>query len=553
MLTRLSVRNVVLISRLDLEFRNGLTVMTGETGAGKSILLDSLGLALGSRADFGLIGRGGDRAEVGAMFNVDPSHPVMAVLNDAGIESDGEIILRRQLRDGKSPALINDTPVSAQLLRQVGDQLVEIQGQFEGRGLLDVNTHRSLLDRFAGANSLAQATRDAYKTWRELNTKLKTVLDELEKARADEEWLRDAVTQLDDLGPEIGEEEKLAEERQVLANVSKIAEVLNQVEGGISGESGVASVMASLGKTVDRAAEQAQSILNPLSEALARVEAELDETMHSVNDARDKLAGDPGRLAMVEDRLYALRNQARKHNVNVDDLPQIHEELARKLAGLDDQSGGIAELSQAEAEAAKTYVEAAKSLSQMRQSAASALDEKVMAELPPLKLENATFITRIETLPDEKWGPDGMDQVRFEANTNPGMKTGPIDRIASGGELARFLLALKVVLADTSAPMTLIFDEVDSGVGGAVAAAVGDRLSRLGDEMQSLVITHSPQVASRGRYHFKIAKSQTDDGMISKAEPLMSDERVEEISRMLSGATITPEARAAALRLMEKD
>lgn len=553
MLTRLSVRNVVLISRLDLEFRSGLTVMTGETGAGKSILLDSLGLALGSRADFGLIGRGGDRAEVGAMFHVDKSHPVMRVLEDAGIESDGEIILRRQLRDGKSPALINDTPVSAQLLRQVGDQLVEIQGQFEGRGLLDVNTHRSLLDRFAGAGTLVQNTKESYKAWRELNIKLNTALEELEQARADEEWLRDAVSQLDDLAPEADEEEKLAEERQILANVSKIAEVLNQVEGGITGESGVSSVMASLGKTVDRAAEQAQAVLSPLSDALARVEAELDEVVSNLNDARDKLEGDPGRFAVVEDRLYALRNQARKHNVNVADLPRIHEELAQKLAGLDDQSGGIAELTQAEAQAAKTYMAAAKTLSEARQAAAAQLDAKVMTELPPLKLENATFITRIETLPDEKWGPDGMDQIRFEANTNPGMKTGPIDRIASGGELARFLLALKVVLADTSAPMTLIFDEVDSGVGGAVAAAVGDRLSRLGDEMQSLVITHSPQVASRGRYHFKIAKSQTDDGMISKAEPLMSDERVEEISRMLSGATITPEARAAALRLMEKD
>ena len=553
MLTRLSVRNVVLISRLDLEFRKGLTVLTGETGAGKSILLDSLGLALGSRADFGLIGRGGDRAEVGAMFEVAADHPVLSILNDAGIESDGEIILRRQLRDGKSPALINDTPVSAQLLRQVGDNLVEIQGQFEGRGLLDVNSHRSLLDRFAGAAGLAEVTHQAYQHWRELNTKLNAALADLEKARADEEWLRDAVQQLDDLAPEADEEEALAEERQVLSNVSKIADVLNQVEAGLMGEAGMTSMMATLGKTVDRAAEHAQTILSPLSDALSRVEAELDEVSASLNDARDKLEGDPGRLAVVEDRLYALRNQARKHNVNVSDLPQIHEDLARKLASLDDQSGGIAELTNAEAASATAYLEASQKLSDARRNAAAALDAKVMAELPPLKLENATFVTQVETLPKEKWGAFGMDQVRFEANTNPGMKTGPIDRIASGGELARFLLALKVVLADTSAPMTLIFDEVDSGVGGAVAAAVGDRLSRLGDEMQSLVITHSPQVASRGRYHFKIAKGQTDDGMFSKAEPLMSDERVEEISRMLSGATITPEARAAALRLMEKD
>lgn len=552
MLSRLSVRNVVLISHLDLEFREGLTVLTGETGAGKSILLDSLGLALGSRADFGLIGRASDRAEVGAMFHVNPDHPVLGILEDAGISCDGEIILRRQLRDGKSPALINDTPVSSTLLRQVGDVLVEIQGQFEGRGLLDVSTHRVLLDRFAGAEAKANQTSDAYHHWRELNSQLQAALDELAKARADEDWLRDAVGQLDELSPEAGEEESLAEERVVLANVSKIAEVLAQVEAGITTEGGAASIIATAGKTVDRAVENAGRILTPLSEALARVEAELDETVNSIADARDTLDGDPGRLAVIEDRLHALRTQARKHNVTVDELPQIHESLAKKLAGLDDQSGGIAELTTAEAEAARAYHDLAMELSEMRKSHAVQLDAKVMEELPPLKLDQAQFITRIETLPEEKWGPHGVDQVRFEANTNPGMKTGPIDRIASGGELARFLLALKVVLADTSAPMSLIFDEVDSGVGGAVAAAVGDRLARLGEDTQSLVITHSPQVASRGRYHFRIAKSATDEGMISSAEPLQSDERLEEISRMLSGATITPEARAAALRLMEQ-
>ncbi|MCE2516856.1 MAG: DNA repair protein RecN [Alphaproteobacteria bacterium] len=551
MLSRLSVRNVVLISHLDLEFRSGLTVMTGETGAGKSILLDALGLALGSRADFSLIGRASDRAEVGAMFHVEPGHPVLDILEDAGIASDGEIILRRQLREGKSPALINDTPVSATLLRQVGDNLVEIQGQFEGRGLLDINTHRSLLDRYANAEAQAAATAAAYHNWRELNTRLQSALADLAQARSDEDWLRDAVGQLDDLSPEQGEEDKLTEERGVLSNVSKIADVLAQVEAGLGAEGGAVSIVAAAGKTVDRALETASTILTPLSDALARVDAELDEAVNAITDARDKLDGDPGRLAEVEDRLHALRNQARKHNVTVDELPRIHEELATKLAGLDDQSGGIAELTNAEAEAARVFRDHAIALSETRKAAAQGLDAKVMAELPPLKLESAQFITMIEALPEDKWGPHGMDQIRFEANTNPGMKTGPIDRIASGGELARFLLALKVVLADTSAPMTLIFDEVDSGVGGAVAAAVGDRLSRLGEDTQSIVITHSPQVASRGRYHFRISKSNTDDGMISSAEPLQSDERLEEISRMLSGATITPEARAAALRLME--
>ena len=551
MLSRLSVRNVVLISRLDLEFHEGLTVMTGETGAGKSILLDALGLALGSRADFNLIGAGGDRAEVGAMFHVNPDHPVMAILDEAGIESDGEIILRRQLRDGKSPALINDTPVSATLLRQVGDELVEIQGQFEGRGLLDVQTHRDLLDRFAGAEALAEDVAEAYHHWHDCHKKLQAALDDLAQARADEDWLRDAVQQLDDLSPEADEENRLVEERHLLANVSKIAEVLNQVEQSISAEGGAIEMIATAGKTVDRALDTAGSILNPLNEALARVEAELDEASHAIASAHDQLEGDPNRLLEVDDRLHALRSQARKHNCNVEDLPQIHADLAAKLAGLDDQSGGIADLTKSEHEAAKAYQDQAKALSAVRQKSAAALDQKVMAELPPLKLDQATFVSKIEIMDESKWGAHGMDQVRFEANTNPGMKTGPIDRIASGGELARFLLALKVVLADTSAPMSLIFDEVDSGVGGAVAAAVGDRLARLGEDTQSLVITHSPQVAARGRYHFKIAKNQTDDGTVSNAVPLQSDERLEEISRMLSGATITPEARAAALRLLE--
>ena len=551
MLTRLSVRNVVLINRLDLEFHEGLTVLTGETGAGKSILLDALGLALGSRADFGLIGAAGDRAEVGAMFHVNQDHPVMALLKDAGIESDGEIILRRQLRDGKSPALINDTPVSATLLRQVGDGLVEIQGQFEGRGLLDVQTHRDLLDRYAGAERMAAEVADAYHHWRDCHLRLQKALDDLAQARADEDWLRDAVQQLDDLAPEADEEDRLVEERQVLANVSKIADVLNQVEQSISAEGGAIEIMATAGKTVDRALDTAGTILTPLHEALGRIEAELDEASHAIAAAHDTLEGDPNRLMDVDDRLHALRSQARKHNVNVEDLPAVHADLAAKLAGLDDQSGGIAELTNAENSAAQDYQAKAQALSKTRHENAAALDAKVMAELPPLKLDQASFVTRVERLDDSKWGAHGMDQVRFEANTNPGMKTGPIDRIASGGELARFLLALKVVLADTSAPMTLIFDEVDSGVGGAVAAAVGDRLARLGEDTQSLVITHSPQVAARGRYHFKIAKNQTSDGTVSNAVPLQSDERLEEISRMLSGATITPEARAAALRLLE--
>lgn len=553
MLTRLLVRNVVLINQLDLDFRKGLTVLTGETGAGKSILLDSLGLALGSRANFGLIGTHGDRAEVTACFDMPGGHPVFAQLDEAGIEIEGEIILRRRLRDGKSSAFINDQPVSGGLLQQVGDALVEIQGQFEGRGLLDISSHRGLLDRFAGTTPLAEETADAWNQWQAAAQVLKEAEEALEKARAEEDYLRDAVNQLDEINPEEGEEESLSAERTMLANVNRIAEALYEIEQAATADGGAAAMMASAARTADRMAETAGGLLDPVMAALARTEAELEELSNSITTARDRLDGDPNRLTMIEDRLHALRTQARKHQITVDELPRLHQDMRDKLAGLDDQSGGLATLINRETEAAEHYRSQAKTLSAKRHEAASRLDKAVMGELPPLKLDRAQFVTVIKTLGETQFGPTGMDQIRFEANTNPGMATAAIDRIASGGELARFLLALKVVLADSSMPMTLIFDEVDSGVGGAVAAAVGNRLAQLGETMQCLVITHSPQVAARGQYHYRIAKAEVDEGMISNAEPLQSDQRVEEISRMLSGSKITPEARAAALRLMEAE
>ena len=553
MLTRLLVRNVVLINTLDLDFTKGLTVLTGETGAGKSILLDSLGLALGSRANFGLIGIHGDRAEVTACFDIPHGHPALAILEEAGIENDGEIILRRQLREGKSTAQINDQPVSGGLLRQVGDVLVEIQGQFEGRGLLDVSNHRILLDRFAGTVELAGQTARHWEEWQRIAGELDSARAELARARAEEDWLRDAVTQLDELNPEEGEEDTLAAERVMLANVNRIAESLFEIEQAISAENGASSLLATAARTADRMAETAGGLLDPVVAALSRAEAEIEEVSNNIGGARDRLEGDPNRLAFIEDRLHALRTQARKHQVSPDELPQLHNTLRSKLAELDDQSGGLAQLTAAEAEAADTYRTSAETLSTRRREAATQLDAGVMAELPPLKLEQASFVTVVDSLDESRWGPTGIDQVRFEANTNPGMATAAIDRIASGGELARFLLALKVVLADTSMPMTLIFDEVDSGVGGAVAAAVGTRLAQLGETMQCLVITHSPQVAARGRFHFRIAKTDSTDGVISRTEPLQSDARIEEISRMISGSTVTPEARAAALRLMESE
>ena len=553
MLTRLSVRNVILIDRLDLEFRKGLTVLTGETGAGKSILLDSLGLALGSRANFDLIGGNAKRADVVACFDVPKKHPVSALLEEAGIERGDELILRRQLQGSKSPALVNDIPVSAGLLRQIGDSLVEIQGQFEGRGLLDVSTHRTLLDRYACTVKAADAVAKAWRDWQEARGRHQEARKTLEEARAEEDWLRDAVAQLDELSPEEGEEEKLAGERALLANAAKIAEALGTADQSVAGDTGAVSMVTSAAKSLNRVADTGGELLEPVQAALARVEIELEETVNCLRAARDKLDGDPGRLDFIEDRLHALKEQARKHRLSVGELPALRESLSSKLNSLDDQSGELASLMKAENDAADTYAGLAGKLSEDRKAAAAKLDAKVMAELPELKLDQASFTTVVESLGEEQWGPSGMDQVRFEASTNPGMKSAPIDKVASGGELARFLLALKVVLADTSAPMALIFDEVDSGVGGAVAAAVGNRLARLGEAMQCLVITHSPQVASRGRYHYRVTKDGDGGSVASTAKPLKSDARVEEISRMLAGKTVTPEARAAALRLLQQD
>ncbi len=551
MLAHLSIHNIVLINQMDIDFRRGLTVLTGETGAGKSILLDALGLALGSRADFGLIGKHSERGEVTASFELEENHPVLELLTEAGLNSGGEVILRRGLRDGKSPALINDRPVSTGLLRQVGDMLVEIQGQFEGRGLLDISTHRKLLDRYAGNKALTQAVAAAYHGWQDAKNELQLALEQHEKDQADAQWLRDAVAQLDEINPQENEEEALTNERQWLANISRIAEALNDVEQAIEGDNAAAAMIAEAAKAANRVTEFAGGSLAPLNEALERTQIELSEASSIVAGIKDSLDGDPNRLVLLDDRLHALRNQARKHNITIAELPELQEKLMARLSNLDDQSSIIARLSKAENEAENTYQTAAAELSQSRKKAAEKLDEKVMEELPPLKLDQARFVTKIDPLPPQKWNENGIDQLRFEVSTNPGRDLGPIDRIASGGELARFLLALKVVLADSSAPMTLIFDEVDSGVSGAVADAVGMRLSRLGETMQSLVITHSPQVASCGQDHFKIAKQQIGEHTVSDTGRLTQAARLEEISRMLSGATITPEARAAAQRLLD--
>jgi DNA repair protein RecN (Recombination protein N) len=552
MLRSLTVSNIVLIHRLTVDFEPGLTVLTGETGAGKSILLDSLGLALGARADFGLIRQGHHQAQVSASFHLEPNHPVWAVLDEVGIAPEDNLILRRRLKiDGKSSASINDVPVSVGFLHKVGDMLVEIQGQFEGRGLLDSNTHQALLDRAGDHHVLLIKTADSWRQWVAARNALTTAKETLAKAKADEDWLRDAVETLDRLAPKADEEEQIEGQRSLLANISKIAEGLSIAEDAVSGDmsaqAGVGRALAAL----ERVAPLAGGRIDTALDALARACAELSEAASCISAAVNELEADPAQLQGLDDRLHEIRHQARKHGCDPSDLPAIHKSLVERLASIEDSSIKIGQLVETARQWQDYYIEMAGELHQLREQAAATLDAAVMAELPALKLGGARFKTDLTQLDETQWGPRGISAVRFEVSTNQGLALGPLDHIASGGELARFLLALKLCLNSSNGGRTLIFDEVDSNVGGAVAAAVGERLVRLGAQTQTLVITHSPQVAARGSHHLRIVKTATEDNVVSATYPLDDAQRTEEIARMLAGEIITDEARAAAVALLE--
>ena len=552
MLNALSIRNIVLIDRLDLEFSGGLTALTGETGAGKSILLDALGLALGARADFGLIRAGEDRASVTAHFTPPEGSRIFELLDDAGISPEPDLYLKRQLRsDGKSPATINDEPVSVQLLRQIGDLLLEIQGQFEGRGLLDQTSYLPLIDRACQHDDAVSDLSDAWSDWAQARRALQTRQAEVEKSRAEEDWLRDALRQLDELAPQTDEEDSLLEQRGLHANAARLAEALSESYELLAGETGAEPHTGRAERIIERQLDIASSQLTPVYETVQRAQLELAEAASQIKSIAEQLDGDPAQLTRIDDRLHELRAQARKHSTEVNQLPELHEELRNRLMAVDDSASELAELSRAEEQAEARFRSCADLVSSQRRATAAALDSHIMAELPPLKLEAATFSTAVSQLDEPKWSRAGWDKVSFEAATNPGMTPGPIDKIASGGELARFLLAMKVVLAANEPPKTLIFDEVDSGVGGAVAAAVGNRLNRLGKTMQTLVITHSPQVAAAAQSHFHISKSAVDGGTISQTRELSEAERIDEIARMLSGQEVTEQARAAATSLLD--
>tara|TARA_R110002110_G_scaffold3104_6_gene15870 strand:+ start:4544 stop:6214 length:1671 start_codon:yes stop_codon:yes gene_type:complete len=552
MLAALSIRDIVLIDRLELALDRGLCTLTGETGAGKSILLDALGLAIGARADAGLVRQGADRGSVSAVFDVPGGHEARLLLEENGVEAEGDLILRRvQTRDGRSRAFVNDQPVSIGLLRQLGDTLVEIHGQHDERGLLDASGHRAILDAFGGLEAKAADIRRFWAASSEARDVLAAHEAALARAKAEQDYLTHVVAELDDLAPEPGEETALAEERTLMMHAEKIAADLSEAEEALSGDGGLDARLNLALRRLSRVAEQAGGRLDGAIAALERTLVEAAEARDQVVQAMASLEFDPQRLEHSETRLFALRAAARKHNVTVDGLAALAENLRGQLAEIEGGETKLAALRKAVDEAASAYLAHARALSQARIKAAAKLDQEVKKELKPLKLDKASFKTNVDVLPEEQGGPDGIDRVSFLVSTNPGAPLGGLIKIASGGELSRFVLALKVALASRGSAPTLIFDEVDSGVGGAVAEAVGLRLAELSNAAQVIVVTHSPQVAARARHHFRISKGGVKSAKIATSvETLDAMERREEIARMLAGATVTDEARAAADRLI---
>jgi DNA repair protein RecN (Recombination protein N) len=559
MLVSLSIRDFVLIEKLDLNFSRssaggtagGLGALTGETGAGKSILIDALGLALGARAESGAVRRGAAQASVAASFDLPKDHPARAVLAEQALEDEDALTLRRLVgADGRGRAFVNDQPVSVALLRRLGDTLVEIQGQMEQHGLLDMATHRASLDAFAGLEKPGEAARAAWHAWRSAEQAHGDAQAAAAAARRDEDFLRHAVKELAALSPKPDDEETLAGERQLLRAASALGEAVAQSLAELEHGRGAATALRTAHRLIERNVDKAMGRLDSALAALERALSEATEAQAQLEAARDALEFDPARLEKIEERLFALRAAARKHGVAVPELAALADKFAAQLAALDDGAAGLKRLA-GEAKAARAaYVTAAEAQAAARRRGAARLDKAVAAELGPLKLEKAKFVTDLAALPEGEWSEAGTDRVQFMVATNPGTPPAPIARIASGGELSRFLLALKVCLAKMGDAGTIVFDEVDSGIGGATAAAVGERLKRLARDVQVLVVTHSPQVAAVADRHWLIRKTTTRSAASTDVLALDAKGRREEIARMLSGAEVTAEARAAADRLL---
>jgi DNA repair protein RecN (Recombination protein N) len=557
MLSRLSIRDIVLIDRLDIDFAAGLAVLTGETGAGKSILLDAFALALGARGDQALVRQGAEQGQVTAVFEVERGHPARALLlahnlaND--IPAEDELILRRvQFADGRTRAFINDQPVSVQVMKELGTALVEIHGQHDERALVDAATHRRLLDAFGALEADAAKVAGLWQARREAQTAADAHRAEVERAKREGDWLRHAVEELGTLSPQAGEETALAERRTGMMQAEKVAEDLHDAHEVIAGASSSVPALAGVIRRLERRASQAPSLVEPAVKALDVALTALEETRSHLEQALRTADFDPAELERIEERLFALRAASRKYNVPVDELAAMAARYKSDIALIDAGEDRLKVLEAAAREAEADYRAAADRLSKARLQAAKALDKAVNGELKPLKLERAKFSTEIVS-DAAAAGPNGIDRVEFWVQTNPGTRPGPLMKVASGGELARFLLALKVVLADRGSAPTLVFDEIDTGVGGAVADAIGVRLAKLASGVQVLAVTHAPQVAARADRHYLISKDALEKGrrVATRVTEVAAERRREEIARMLAGAEITNEARAAAERLIK--
>lgn len=547
MLRSLDIRDMLIIDRLELGFQPGLNVLTGETGAGKSILLDSLGFVLGWRGRAELVRQGADQGEVIAEFDLPESHAAWDVLREAGFTYDDALILRRvNTRDGRKTAWINDRRVSGEILRAVSETLVELHGQHDDRGLLNPRGHRVLLDDFGDLTPKVAKVRAAWKSLSDANKALTIAEARVAELRAEEEFLRHAVGELDALAPLAGEDAALDKDRRRMQAAEKIGEDISKAFQAL-GLNGAEGNMGDASRWLADAAGAAEGALDAPLAALDRALSELSEAQAGVEACMDALAFNPHELEQVEERLFAIRGLARKHNVLADELGTFADDLRGRLDALDRGASDLADLQAEVTKAQAAYGAAASDLTQARAKAAGKLDKSMAKELAPLKMERAVFKTEI--LPSSA-GPDGSDEVAFTVATNPGAPSGPIGKIASGGELSRFLLALKVCLTGAESGLTLIFDEIDRGVGGATADAVGRRLSQLAGQGQVLVVTHSPQVAALGDHHWRVEKRQTKDATLSTVIGLQAADRVDEIARMLSGDRITDEARAAAKALL---
>lgn len=552
MLIQLSIRDIVLIERLDISFEAGLSVLTGETGAGKSILLDSLSLAMGSRGDASLVRHGAENGQVSAVFDVPAHHQARKIMRDNGLDDEGDIILRRiQARDGRSRVFINDQVTSVALMREIGRTLVEIHGQHDDRALVDTDAHRNLLDAFGGLEAETERLKERFRLWRDLDSALKKHRIKVEEAMREADYLRASVEELDKLDPQPGEEEELAVHRAHMMKSEKVAGDIHEAGELLNGTQSPVPILANLVRRLERKIPEAESLIEPVVKQIDEALQSLGLAADAIETAIRALDFDPHDLERTEERLFTLRGAARKYNVAVENLPDLRDKMDADLADLDAGEATLTKLQNQLEEARKYYDEGAAELSIKRHETAKSLTEAVMQELPALKLERAEFIIEMETNSEQR-SSDGIDRVEYWVRTNPGTRAGPMMKVASGGELSRFLLALKVALADRGSAPTLVFDEIDTGVGGAVADAIGQRLARLSQTVQVLSVTHAPQVAAKAHGHFLIAKAETGDGdrLATHIHKMQPKERAEEIARMLAGEHVTDEARAAAEKLL---